>query len=106
MGGERGINRLQSKESSLRRKSDRMHRKPLSETRIKILFSMLRKRKTVTELSRELNLSKPTVHRHLTKLNEDGFVRKVEEGYRWTYYELTEKAKEILELEVAGIGGS
>ena len=49
-------------------------------------------------MSRELNLSKATIHRHLTKLNEEGLVRKVDEGYRWTYYELTEKARKIGEI--------
>ena len=106
MGRKGRIKEFKSQESSLGRKSSNTNRKMLSETRIKILTSMLRKRRTVTELSRELNLSKATIHRHLTKLNEKGLVRKVDEGYRWTYYELTENAKKVLELEVAEVGGS
>lgn len=70
-----------------------------SETRIKILKKIDSRRMTLTELSKELNLSKVTVKEHLDKLVEAGLVRKVDEGRKWVYYELTKKGKSILHPE-------
>ena len=54
-----------------------------------MLKSLKERRKTVAELSREPNLSKSTIHEHLTKLMEIGFVeRKTNPNRKWFYYEL------------------
>mgnify|MGYP001085550364 CR=1 FL=1 len=67
-----------------------------SETRIEILKRLDSRRKTVTELSRELNLTKSTVHKHLEKLANAGLVEKKENENKWVYYELTKKSRAIL----------
>jgi len=73
----------------------------LCDSRIKILKSLKERRKTVAELSRELNLSKSTIHEHLAKLMEIGFVeRKTNPNRKWVYYELTEKGHSFLRSEL------
>ncbi len=67
-----------------------------SETRIEILKKLDKRRMTLTELSESLNMSKTTVKEHLDKLVEAGIIRKVDEGRKWIYYELTEKGRKIL----------
>ncbi len=59
-----------------------------SETRWKILESLKERRKTVTELARELGLATSTVYEHLEKLERAGLVRKIDEGRKWKYYEV------------------
>lgn len=69
----------------------------VSDTRIDILKRLDERRKTVTELSRELNLTKATVHEHLSKLFGAGLIRRNDETrHKWVYYELTRKGREIL----------
>lgn len=71
--------------------------KRLSSTKIKIIQSLKERRKTLSEISRELDLSKSTVHAHLDDLCEAGFVRRLDNNnHKWVYYELTEKAELFL----------
>jgi len=70
-----------------------------SETRIEILKKLDERRMTLTELSKELNMSKTAVKEHLDKLVQAGLIIKVDEGRKWMYYELTEKGKRILHPE-------
>ena len=51
---------------------------------------------TLSKLTDELNISKSTVHEHLTILIESGLVKKVNKDNKWAYYELTDKGTEIL----------
>ncbi|MHC1623764.1 MAG: winged helix-turn-helix domain-containing protein [Candidatus Methanospirareceae archaeon] len=51
---------------------------------------------TLRELANELNISKSTVHEHLTILVESGLVKKVNKDNKWVCYELTDKGTEIL----------
>jgi DNA-binding transcriptional ArsR family regulator len=68
-----------------------------SDTRVNILKRLDERRRTVTELSRELNLAKATVHEHLSKLSGAGLImRNNEMQHKWVYYELTRKGREIL----------
>jgi len=68
-----------------------------SETRVNILKTLDKRRCTVTELSGFLDLSKSTVHEHLLKLIDSGLVIKNKrDGYKWVYYEITEKGKQII----------
>lgn len=68
-----------------------------SDTRKEILELLDERNMTVTELSGSLDLSKSTVHEHLNKLVEAGFVNKLgEEGKKWVYYELTRKGRDIV----------
>ncbi len=68
-----------------------------SDTRKEIIRLLGERNMTVTELSKSLELSKSTVHEHLTKLLEAGFVNKLDqEGKKWVYYELTKKGKDVV----------
>ncbi len=67
-----------------------------SNTRIEILKKLNERRMTLTELSESLNMAKTTVKEHLDKLVEAELVRRVDEGRKWIYYELTEKGRKIL----------
>jgi len=67
-----------------------------SDTRLEILKKLDKRRRTLSELSKELGLSKTTVKEHLDKLLEVGLVKKVDENRKWIYYELTKKGKNIL----------
>ena len=67
-----------------------------SNTRIKMLKKLRKRRMTLTELSKELNISKTAVKEHLDKLVEAGLVERTDEGRKWIYYGLTEKGKNVL----------
>lgn len=58
-------------------------------TRFLVLRALLERPKTVSELGRELESSKGTVHRHLEQLAEAGFVERREDERQWVYHELT-----------------
>lgn len=59
-----------------------------SSTRIKILKKLRKRRMTLTEQSKELNISKTAVKEHLDKLVEAGLVEKADKGRKWIYYAL------------------
>lgn len=67
-----------------------------SDTRREILGRLQDRRMTVTELSRELDLRKATVHEHLKKLVEAELVDRREDERLWVYYDLTPRGKRIL----------
>lgn len=70
-----------------------------SEVRVEILKRLDKHRMTVTDLSNALTLSKPTLLEHLERLQTAALVKRVDEGRKWIYYELTGKAKKILHPE-------
>ena len=67
-----------------------------SEMRIDILRKIDSGSMTLSKLTDDLNISKSTVHEHLTILIESGLVKKVNRDNKWVYYELTGKGTEIL----------
>ena len=67
-----------------------------SEPRVAILKKIDSGSMTLNKLTDELNISKSTVHEHLTILIESGLVKKVNRDNKWVYYELTDKSTEIL----------
>lgn len=68
-----------------------------STTRLTVLRALDERRKTLTEISRDLALNKATVHEHLALLTAAGLVRKRDdEGRKWIYYELTWTGQRIL----------
>ncbi|MCX6768686.1 MAG: winged helix-turn-helix domain-containing protein, partial [Candidatus Micrarchaeota archaeon] len=67
------------------------------QTRVKALKSLLKRRKTLTELSEELQLSPSTMKEHLDVLVDSELVTQIDEGRKWKYYELTRKGKQIAE---------
>ncbi len=70
-----------------------------SDTRISILKSLDRRRKTLTELSKEFRMSPSTVKEHMDKLCTANLTVQIDEGHKWKYYELTRKGKNILHPE-------
>ena len=71
-----------------------------SATRLTVLKALGERRKTLTELSRDLALNKATVHEHLQLLLAADLVRKRDdEGRKWIYYELTWTGQKILRPE-------
>jgi len=70
-----------------------------SEVRVEILKRLDERRATVTDLSTLMALSKPTLLEHLEKLQAAGLVKRMDEGRKWIYYELTGKGHKILHPE-------
>ena len=74
-----------------------------SDVRVGILKRLDVRRETVTDLSNLLNLSKPTLLEHLEKLQSAGLVKRMDEGRKWIYYELTDRGRKILHPERVAI---
>lgn len=66
------------------------------KTRKSILKQLSKRKYTVSELSRILNLSKPTILYHLTILESMGYVKKIEDDRKWVYYGLTDLGHNFL----------
>ncbi len=67
-----------------------------ADTRISILKSLYERRKTQSELAEELKVSAPTVLEHVERLEKVGLVKRIEEGRKWKYYELTQKGRRLI----------
>ena len=74
-----------------------------SDVRVGILKHLDVRRETVTDLSNLMTLSKPTLLEHLEKLQSAGLVKRVDEGRKWIYYELSDKGRKILHPERVAI---
>src|SRR2546422_11448849 len=70
-----------------------------SEVRIEVLKRLDERRMTVTDLANALSLSKPTRLEHLEKLQQADLVKRMDEGRKWIYYELTGRGKKSLHPE-------
>lgn len=72
-----------------------------SDTRLLVLKALDERQKTVTELSKQLELNKSTLLEHLEKLEGAGLVQKVEQDVerKWVYWQLTWKGRRILHPE-------
>src|SRR5213594_2012890 len=70
-----------------------------SEVRVEVLKKLDERRMTVTDLANALDLSKPTLLEHLEKLQAAELVKRIDEGRKWIYYELTGRGKKILHPE-------
>ncbi len=70
-----------------------------SEVRVEVLKKLDERRMTVTDLANALQLSKPTLLEHLEKLQAADLVKRIDEGRKWIYYELTGRGKKILHPE-------
>lgn len=67
------------------------------DTRVSVLKSLMERRKTQSELAKELQLAAPTIKDHLDILQKAGLVREVDDGHKWKYIELTVKGKSLLQ---------
>ncbi|MGC8898948.1 MAG: ArsR/SmtB family transcription factor [Candidatus Micrarchaeia archaeon] len=70
-----------------------------ADTRIRILRSLYERRKTQSELAAQMKISAPTVLEHVEKLEKAGLVKRIEEGRKWKYYELTQKGRKLISPE-------
>jgi len=71
-----------------------------ADTRLDILKSLGKRRKTPSELSKELNLATSTVVEHLNKLEEADLIKREETGHKWIYYNLTEKGSSLVKPKI------
>ena len=69
-----------------------------SDVRISILKILDKNPKTISELSKEMGLSKSTIHQHLCLLSESKLVVS-DDSRKWHPYELTKKGERILHPE-------
>lgn len=68
-----------------------------SDTRRGILQSLGERRRTLSELARDLDRNKSTIHEHLGRLTDAELVRRDDdEDRKWTYYELTDQGERII----------
>lgn len=67
-----------------------------AQSRVSILKSLSKRRKTLSELAKELGLPPSTMKEHLDVLASAGLVIQQDEGRKWKYYELTRKGKGIV----------
>ncbi len=74
-----------------------------SEVRVGVLKKLDERRQTLTDLSGLLDLSKPTLLEHLEKLQAAGLVKRLDEGRKWIYYELSAKGRKVLHPERVAI---
>lgn len=66
-----------------------------SDTRLDLLRALQGERRTLSQLTEQLNVDKAAVHRHLKKLEDGGLVKK-EEDHGFIYYSLTWKARNLV----------
>ncbi|MBD3398614.1 ArsR family transcriptional regulator [Candidatus Micrarchaeota archaeon] len=67
-----------------------------ADSRVRVLKAISKRRKTLTELSKELGLSVSTTKEHLDVLVDAGLIIQKDEGRKWKYYELSRKGKGIV----------
>lgn len=72
-----------------------------SGTRKEILSNLRGRNKTLSELSREVGVSKPAVLKHLYLLANSQVVERVKNGNRFIYYRITEKGRRVTDLMVS-----
>jgi len=70
-----------------------------SHVRIDILKFLDQRQMTVTDLSKVLEISKSTAHKHLERLVEVGLIERLDENRKWVYYRITRKGLKILHPE-------
>jgi len=66
------------------------------DSRVKILKALRERRKMLTELANELNLSPSSTKEHLEILVAAGLIERIDDGHKWKYYALTKKGAEIV----------
>jgi DNA-binding transcriptional ArsR family regulator len=66
------------------------------DTRVKILKSLKERRKTLSEIAKEQNMSVSGVKEHLETLEKVELIKKIDDGHKWKYYELSKKGSDIV----------
>jgi len=70
-----------------------------SDTRANIIKLLKERNHTLTEISKKLKMTAPTIKQHLGILKGADLVQELDEGRKWKYYELTRKGKNIFAAE-------
>jgi len=71
-----------------------------SDTRVDILKALDGKKMGLNDLCKETQLTKATMHEHLTKLIQAGLIKKNQrDGHKWVYYKLSWKGSSLLHPE-------
>ncbi|MDD4251177.1 MAG: winged helix-turn-helix domain-containing protein [Candidatus ainarchaeum sp.] len=68
-----------------------------AKSRVNILKNLLNRRMTLSELSQKLTLKNSTTKEHCELLMNAELIKKIEDGRKWKYYELTNKGKQIIQ---------
>ena len=66
------------------------------DSRIRILKSLKERRKTLSEIASEQEMSVSGIKEHLEILEKVGLILKKDDGHKWKYYELTKKGSDII----------
>ena len=69
-----------------------------SDTRKQILVNLKERNKTLSELSREIGVSKPALLKHLFLMSSSDVVKRIKNGNRFIYYKITEEGKRMTDL--------
>lgn len=67
-----------------------------SDTRMDILKYLSKRKYTLSEISKKINLKNPTVKEHLDHLISAGLVVKEDSSNIWKYYSLSEKGRKLI----------
>jgi len=67
-----------------------------ADSRVSILKRLNERRMTLSELSKRLDLKGSTIKEHCTILLNAQLIKKIDEGRKWKYYELTGKGKQVV----------
>lgn len=68
-----------------------------SDTRVSMLKLLLKRRMTLSELSKRLGMSVSTIKEHLDSLVSAGLIKQIDDGHKWKYYELTRDGRDIVQ---------
>lgn len=68
-----------------------------SDTRLKILKILSKRRRIAADLAKDLNLAPSTVNEHLKLLEEAELIKRNDTGHKWIYYEITEKGRNLVQ---------
>ncbi|MEE9406195.1 MAG: winged helix-turn-helix domain-containing protein [Candidatus Aenigmarchaeota archaeon] len=68
-----------------------------SDTRVSMLKLLLKRRMTLSELSKKLGMSVSTIKEHLESLVSADLIKQIDDGHKWKYYELTKAGREVVQ---------
>ncbi len=77
-----------------------------NSTKRRIILSLNERNKTLSELSRELGLTKSSIYQHLLDLQRMNLVSRLPKRNKFVYYKLTKKGKDILDLLISVVVAS
>ena len=67
------------------------------DTRLDILKQLAQRRKTATEISKNLEKHVTTIRTHLELLEKAGLIIRIDDNHKWIYFQLTKKGSMLVE---------